>query len=397
MIWLNISSIGWCCFAPFAVLLSWVLTADKKYHKFLKWYYYLFIFIIPGIFIYQQWAGHLITDLVKLSYGWMPVWSSSLWPRLYFAFYISFTIFALCMPFSSYKKKSYYEKKQLQIILLSASLFFIASTVTQVLLRHNFIPPIGVVFSVIFSAGIVYAMTKYSFLSLTSSYAAANIISTMSDLLILADSGGKIIEVNKSLIKLLGYSRFELIGSLMEKLNPSVKWPDVFKEESFRNKQVVLITKNSENIPINLSGSVMKDSEGNYIGIVCVGRDMRELQRLQERELELSSEKVRTEALLERAWKLQEAYDRLMVTQDNLIQSEKMAAVGQLAGAVAHEINDPMGRILLNVRDIEKKLDKDDLICVQLKSIEDEALKCRRLIGDLLSFAMSERSEAEKR
>jgi two-component system NtrC family sensor kinase len=54
---------------------------------------------------------------------------------------------------------------------------------------------------------------------------------------------------------------------------------------------------------------------------------------------------------------LKEANRRLEATQNQLLQSEKMASIGQMAAGVAHEINNPIGFVSSNLGSLEKYLD----------------------------------------
>jgi signal transduction histidine kinase len=54
---------------------------------------------------------------------------------------------------------------------------------------------------------------------------------------------------------------------------------------------------------------------------------------------------------------LKEANGRLSEAQDKLVQSEKLASIGQLAAGVAHEINNPIGYIFSNFGTLEKYMD----------------------------------------
>jgi two-component system, NtrC family, sensor kinase len=88
--------------------------------------------------------------------------------------------------------------------------------------------------------------------------------------------------------------------------------------------------------------------------------------------------------------KLETAYFELETTQEQLHASEKLASIGQLAAGVAHEINNPLGTIMLYSSMLNKELGRipegikysDDL-----KMIIDEAKRCKNIVANLLNFA----------
>ena len=84
-------------------------------------------------------------------------------------------------------------------------------------------------------------------------------------------------------------------------------------------------------------------------------------QRVQERTRELSEQiqvRERVElALQQRNSELETLNGKLAGTQSQLLQSEKMASVGQLAAGVAHEINNPIGYVHSNLVSLSRYLD----------------------------------------
>jgi signal transduction histidine kinase len=85
--------------------------------------------------------------------------------------------------------------------------------------------------------------------------------------------------------------------------------------------------------------------------------------------------------------RLEEAYCRLQDTQQQLIQSESMAAVGKVAARVAHEVNNPLAIIKTAVRIIRNQSAPDSPTTGSLQMIEDEISRISRIIQELLEFS----------
>lgn len=73
--------------------------------------------------------------------------------------------------------------------------------------------------------------------------------------------------------------------------------------------------------------------------------------------------------------------------QQELIQQEKMAAIGMLAGGVAHEINNPLGGIIAFAQLIKRDLDEGDSLVGDIEEIERAAMRCKKIVQDLLDFS----------
>lgn len=96
-----------------------------------------------------------------------------------------------------------------------------------------------------------------------------------------------------------------------------------------------------------------------------------------------------------RASELAEAYKNLQKVQSQLVQSEKMAAVGQLAAGIAHEINNPLGVILGFAQSVIHKLEQSHPLAMPIQTIEREARRCKTLVQDLLTFSRVGKTKKE--
>ena len=129
-----------------------------------------------------------------------------------------------------------------------------------------------------------------------------------------------------------------------------------------------MVDKKGEEIPFQLSASLIYDSAGKEISSVGIFTDLR--QRL----------------AMER--KIQE-------THLQLISSEKLASLGKLAAGIAHEINNPLGGILIYSSLLLEDLAEDDPKRQDLARIVQEAGRCKEIVMSLLEFARQSEPKME--
>jgi len=84
---------------------------------------------------------------------------------------------------------------------------------------------------------------------------------------------------------------------------------------------------------------------------------------------------------------LAESHQQLASTQEALMQSEKLASMGQLAAGIAHEINNPLGVVLMYSHILLEELSDDNQAHEDLSLIADQADRCKQIVSGLLDFA----------
>jgi two-component system NtrC family sensor kinase len=85
--------------------------------------------------------------------------------------------------------------------------------------------------------------------------------------------------------------------------------------------------------------------------------------------------------------RVEERTRELRDTQDQLIQSEKLASLGKMAAGVAHEINNPLTSILINAHLLLERCGDEEDVRENLTLIADETTRCAQIVKGLLDFA----------
>ncbi len=179
----------------------------------------------------------------------------------------------------------------------------------------------------------------------------------------------------------------------------AVEFPDGFGDLVMRSRTEVLTTEFLPHLPPLVTEFVKADGPGSWlwvllwskdnpIGIMGIStREAREYSSNDEnmmvavgRQLATTIEKVR---LYEETCR---AYEDLRRTQEQLLQSEKMSAVGQLIAGVAHELNNPLTAILGYAQLLESE-GLNDRASDFVRKLFKQAQRTHRVVQNLLSFA----------
>ncbi|HDQ00149.1 MAG TPA: HAMP domain-containing protein [bacterium] len=93
--------------------------------------------------------------------------------------------------------------------------------------------------------------------------------------------------------------------------------------------------------------------------------------------------------------KVKQRTEELAAMQNTLMQSQRLASVGKLAAGIAHEINNPLGGILVLSSLVMEDLKSDDPHRENLLEVIKQTMRCRDIVKGLLQFSRQEEGKTE--
>jgi len=203
-----------------------------------------------------------------------------------------------------------------------------------------------------------------------------NIVQSSVDAIVATDPKGRITFANRSMQemlfgqagqeeKLLGVPMAQLYcGSLPE----AKRIMAILRERGRLLNYETAMAMNGRIIPILTSASLLKDERGTIVGTLGVIKDLTEKKKLEE---------------------------DLKKAQAELVQKDKLAAIGRLASGVAHEMNDPLTSVLTFSNLLREETHEGEPSRESLDIIIKEANRARKIVSDLLSFSRESKPALE--
>ncbi|GBE39601.1 sensor protein FixL [bacterium BMS3Bbin08] len=188
------------------------------------------------------------------------------------------------------------------------------------------------------------------------------------------DRDGIITDCNRTWEIMLGYKKEEIIGRpFADFLTDGSKklfrkiFPKSVKEANLLNVEREFVRKDGSVLPVILNITIESDENGELVRTGAIARDITNLKKAERQ--------------------LSDAYQKLKATQEQLIQAGKMAAMGQLAAGISHELNQPLTGIKGFAQAALMDIGNGDPLKKDLEKIVEQADRMDRIIQHVRFFA----------
>jgi len=206
---------------------------------------------------------------------------------------------------------------------------------------------------------------------------AKNLINSSLDMIIAVDKNRRITEFNQAAEKTFGYSREDVLGKPIDMLYVNPQKGDkahntTIKEGSFI-QEILNKRKSGEIFPSILSASLLKNEEGELIGVMGVSRDITDRKRAQEK-LKKSEEKYRN-------------------LSDELYEANSLKEL--LLDIITHDLKNPLG-VISGMAELMKEEFPNNKMLESIDDCSDSLLNVIENAATLSKVSMGEDIEKQE-
>ena len=211
----------------------------------------------------------------------------------------------------------------------------------------------------------------------------------------IVDADDNLTFVNKAFADIVGYKENELIGMNLRKLVDIEGFRKILAETKIRKKrgvsryELILYRKNGEQRVVQVSASPIWNDDGTYAGAMAIVMDITEQKEMEEK---LRGYMERLEEMVE------EKTRKLKQAQEQLLKAERLAAIGQVAAMVGHDLRNPLTSIASTIYYLKRKLGSqaDKKIREMLELIEADIQYANNIMADLLEYSGEKKLEVKE-
>ncbi len=190
------------------------------------------------------------------------------------------------------------------------------------------------------------------------------IFANASDMVLLLDANWRIISGNQRSAQILDVTPDDLVGQPLQRWCLPQEWPTIAQAlqrvaQGLPQPPFIISLQRTAYESATVELNAQRLEANDQLMIVCIGRDLTERRRLEQQ----------------------------------LIQSDKLSALGQLVAGVAHELNNPLTSISGYAQLLLRNRTLNDEIRADLEQIRQQAERAGRIVRNLLMFAREHKPE----
>lgn len=180
------------------------------------------------------------------------------------------------------------------------------------------------------------------------------------------DTKRRITSWNNKAEEITGYTAKDILGKecFMFAESPCKDKCGLFELKATKpifSRECTILRKNGDRRIVLKNADYLKDDSGNIVGGIESFEDITEIKHAEE---------------------------RLKQAHEELVQSEKLSALGRFSSALAHEVKNPLGIIISGIEFLEKKVfDKNEEIKTAINKIKESAVRANDILETLLKAA----------